>query len=113
MSRRIEQVNSLIQEELGKILLKEFEVPPGMLLTITGVDTSPDRDHAVVKVSIYPNTEAGILFETLQEKQGLIQHLLNRTLIMEHVPTIHFRLDSIEAHAAEMEELIDSVAREQ
>lgn len=111
-SRRIEQVNALIQEELGKILLKEFEVPPGMLLTITSVNTSNDRDHTVVKVSIYPSTNAGILFETLTRRQGYLQHLLNGALIMEHVPTIHFRLDTLEEHAAEVETLIDQAVKE-
>lgn len=112
MSRRIEQVNSLIQEELGRILLKEFEVPPGMMLTITSVDTSSDRDHAVVKVSIYPNNASATLFETLTRKQGYFQHLLNQKLVMEHVPMIHFQLDTLEAHAAAVEELIDQAVKE-
>ncbi len=105
-------MNALIQEELGKILLKEFEVPPGALLTITSVETSSDRDHAVVKVSIYPTDRAAALFETLTRRQSYLQHLLNQTLFMEHVPTIHFRLDTLEEHAAAVEELIDRAVKE-
>ncbi len=110
-SRRIQQVNALIQEELGKILLKEFEVPPGIMLTITSVDTSSDRDHVVVKVSIYPNNASSTLFETLTRKQRYFQHFLNQKLVMEHVPTIHFQLDTLEAHAEEIERLIDEVSK--
>jgi ribosome-binding factor A len=111
-SRRIEQVNSLIQEELGKILLREFDVPAGTLLTITHVKTSEDRDHANVSVSIYPETNARVLFERLAAARGAIQHILDRTLIMEHVPTIIWRLDKEERKAAEVEKLIEGI-REQ
>ena len=39
MSNRIQRVNSLIKDELGKILLREVDFPKDVLVTITGVET--------------------------------------------------------------------------
>ncbi len=108
--RRIAQVSALLEQRLGEILLREFEVPPGILLTITKVQTSSDRDHAEVWVSVYPESQAAETFEQLKKKRGLLQHLLHQELIMEHPPEIHWHLDIGEIKAAEVEALIDSVS---
>ena len=52
MNYRPERVQSLIQEELGKLLLKEIEFPG--IVTITGVDVDKHLDIARVKLSVLP-----------------------------------------------------------
>ena len=51
---RIEKVNSLIQQELGKLILKEIDIFPGILLTITRVECSNNLFQCKVYISVIP-----------------------------------------------------------
>ena len=58
MSRRTEQVNELLREELSGLLAREVRDPRvSGIVSITGVDVSPDLRHAKVWVSVYGSDE--------------------------------------------------------
>ena len=63
MKHRPERASALIIEELGKIILKEVEIPD-TLVTITGVEVTKDLSQATVKISVYPSEKTA---ETLRE----------------------------------------------
>jgi len=42
MTKRIQQVDLLIKEELSKMIVREIEFPPGVLVTVTRVETTPN-----------------------------------------------------------------------
>ena len=48
MTERIPQVNELLHQELGLILLREFDVPENTLVTLTRVDTAPNLQQAKI-----------------------------------------------------------------
>lgn len=111
-SHRIEQVNEVIKEELGKILLEEIEVKPGNLLTITGVATSEDMISAEVFVSVYPREETVGVLRELAGKAGFLQHLLNKQLNMRPVPKIRFVEDERVREADKIENLLEEAKKE-
>ena len=51
--QRHQRVESLIQEELNQIILKEAEFP-GALVTVTAVMVQKDLDYANVMISVIP-----------------------------------------------------------
>ncbi len=107
MSHRLEKINELIKQELGKIILENEEFAPGVLATIMGVKTSQDILHANVSVSCYPTKAGEKVLETLNRHIFGLQQGLNKKLRMHPVPKIRFVLDETEAKAQEIEELLD------
>ncbi|MBI2037045.1 MAG: 30S ribosome-binding factor RbfA [Candidatus Liptonbacteria bacterium] len=96
---RPERVGGLIQEELGKILLRRVE-SRGELLTITSVDVDKKLEHAIVYVSVLVPGDAGDAerraekaVKMLEARQPYLQSLLYRTLNIRPMPTIVFRRD--------------------
>lgn len=102
---RSERVSSLIQSELGKILLKEIELP-GALLTITEVDVSRKLDRAAVKVSVLPSEKAESALAELKKKTGYLQHLLMVRINIKPMPQIAFEIDYGMENAAVVEKLL-------
>ena len=59
MSFRIDQVNALIQRDLGMIMSKELELPEGAFVTVTKAETSRNLKKSNIFVTILPEKERG------------------------------------------------------
>lgn len=112
MSKRIEQVNELIRQEVGKILLKEVPIPKDCLVTITRVKTSPDLRNSSIMLSVFPPESKDDVMDILKRNAGKVQSVLHSALYMRPLPRIRFRIDKIEERAERIESLIDSVEEE-
>ena len=109
MPKRIERVESLIQEELGKIIIKELEFPVGSLVTITRVSCSVDLANANVFVAVLPEEKVKRVLEILGKMVYVLQQFLNKRLRMRPIPKIRFVEDKQAAHAAKIEGLIEKI----
>ena len=90
MGKRIEQVNQLIKEELSQIILREVELPSGILLTLTQVETSVDLRQAKVFISVIPENKREKVLEEVKRNIYDLQQKLNKRLNMRPVPKIRF-----------------------
>jgi ribosome-binding factor A len=111
MSNRIEKVNSLIQEELSQIILKEVDFPKDVLVTITRVETIVNLSDARVYVSVMPENQRDQVFEILDRRIYDIQQCLNRRLNMRPIPKIEFRKEEKTQQAARVEELLEELKK--
>jgi len=93
MSKRINQVNDLIRQELGQIVFREGDFISKPLITITRVDTSIDCRYSKVFITILPENETKTVIEGLNKKIYSIQKALDKRLYMRPVPKIRFLLD--------------------
>lgn len=109
MTRRIEKINELIKRELGSIISREFEVEPGILVTITEAKTSSDLTSAAIGVTVWPEAKRQEVFHKLDRAAGFFQSLLNKKLRMKPIPKISFWLDNRVAEAGKVEELLEKV----
>ena len=109
MPRRLEQVNAFLQERIGNFLLSQFETPPGVLVTITHVSTSPDLHSAKIYVSILPENDRGSTLECLRKIVPELRRSLYHDLKTHTVPQLNFIVDDTEARAAQIEHLIDTL----
>ena len=107
MSNRIERLDELIRQVLGRIILEEEDFGPGVLVTIMKVQTSDDVLHSNVFLSVYPTEKGEGVLERLNRHIFNLQQLLNKKLEMRPVPKIRFVLDKTEAEAQELEELME------
>lgn len=113
ITQRVKKVNSLLEYEISKILLKDFAFSPDVLVTLTHVETTSNLIEAKVYISVYPEIKSAGILNALQKSTYAIQHRINRTLRMRPVPKIIFVADKSEAHAGRIEELLESLKKEE
>ncbi|MEW6407284.1 MAG: 30S ribosome-binding factor RbfA [Patescibacteria group bacterium] len=109
MSYRIEKLNSLIKEELAKIIEREIEFSRDVLVTVTKVETSIDTTHARAWISVLPENKSSEVLKKLQRTIGVMQGLLNKKLIMRYVPKISFKIDKTAAKIDKFEKIAKEI----
>lgn len=88
------RVADLIQEELGKIILREMEFPVSTLVTITEVEVLKDLSQAKIKLGVIPTNEAPKVLEILSSYRPLLQNLLLKKINIKPMPKIVFELEN-------------------
>ena len=106
MSERIQKINKLIKRHLGEIFLKELSLKPGLFLTVSKVDTTPDLRYTQVFISVFPYKEADYAIKTLIKELYSIQGSLNKKLKMRPLPKLEFKLDPTEEEADKIEKIL-------
>ena len=106
MNNRIERVNSLLEKEISKILLKDFAFSPEILVTLTHVDTTANLIDAKAYISIFPDEKADAIIHALDKSVYDVQYKINRTLRMRPIPKIKFVKDKELSRAGRIEELL-------
>ncbi|NOL49796.1 30S ribosome-binding factor RbfA [Pelistega europaea] len=98
-----------IQKDLAQLIQRELGTRAG-LITLTGVELSPDYAHAKVFFTVL-GAEPAEAQAALNEKAGYLHSLLFKLLHIHTVPTLHFHHDDQLAHGIEMSRLIDRANR--
>ena len=98
------RVADQIQRDLAE-LVRELKDPRVGLLTINGVDVSPDYAHAKVRFSLLVG-DPQECEAALNEAAGWLRNGLFKRLAIHTVPTLHFQFDRTTEHAAELNALI-------
>ncbi len=111
MSRRIDQVNELIQREVAEFFRRDIEFPRDLFVTVTRVETHPDLRQAKIFVSVLPFVKHAQALQMLTRARGSVQSMLNGKLFMHHVPQIQFLLDPTEEKATAVESILDDLHR--
>ncbi|MBI4215163.1 MAG: 30S ribosome-binding factor RbfA [Parcubacteria group bacterium] len=107
MSRRVDQVNSLLLQELGALILREIEMPSDIFVTIMAVRTSPDLKESKVFVSVLPYHKKMEALNLLKRKGRMLHGLLRKKLRIKFIPNLFFEIDSTEEEASKIEELLE------
>lgn len=105
MKHRVERVQKLIRNELGKIMIRETEFG-GALVTITEVETDKSLENARVKVSVWPSSRAEVVLKILRKETGRFHHLLFKKINLKPMPLIRFEIDRGLEHAAAVEKVL-------
>lgn len=106
MFQRSERVSSLIHSELSKIILKEIEFSPGVLITVTSVEIDKKMDRAMVGITVLPGDIAEKVLGVLEIRAGYLQHLLLKKVNIKPMPRLMFCLDKGFENAAKIEKLL-------
>ncbi len=113
MSIRILRVNSLIRDELSRIMLRELSLESGVLVTITEVISSPDLRECKVFLSILPEEKKEQTLLMVQRKIYYLQQKLNARLRMRPIPKIEFVYDKKAEQAARVEAILDRLKKKE
>ena len=98
-SARTHRVGELIKEELSEMIKRQLKDPRIGLVTITGVEVSPDLRHADVYIDVLGNKkQRETTLEGLRRSSGYLRKELSKKLRLKHFPELKFEFDpSIEA----------------
>jgi ribosome-binding factor A len=108
MRRVNESVRAVVADAVG-----ELKDPRIGLVTVTGVNVTPDLREATVYVSVLGGarrrreTLAG-----LESAHGILQARINQELHLRRTPTLAFSYDDSVERGVEMSKLIDELAAE-
>jgi ribosome-binding factor A len=112
MTERMRRVNHLVREVLADAI-PELKDPRIGLVTITGVETSPDLRHARVFVSVLGGErKRERSLQGLGAAHGVLQARLSRELRMKRTPQLAFEYDPTVERGVRMTQLIDELAPE-
>ena len=93
MKHRIERVCEVLKRELGRIILREltFSTP---LVTVSGVEITPDLKQAHVFVSALGNdAQRQSVLTVLEQNRGMLQAQVSKRVVLKHTPHLNFKLD--------------------
>jgi len=94
MSIRTERVASLIREEIGALLVREYRDPSMGFTTVTEVTMTPDLKIAKVYLSILGSAEVRErTMERFKEEKSHIRGLVGSHLRLKFTPSLQFYLD--------------------
>ncbi len=109
MNQRIERVNELLKQDLGRYIREEIDLPADCLVTVTDVQTAPDLKTAKVLVSIWPEKFRGTVLELLKKNSRRLHELLKEELTTKFVPNLNFLIDEQEIFATKVERILDEI----
>jgi ribosome-binding factor A len=110
MSERMRRVNESVRQVLAEAV-PELKDPRIGLVTITGVETSPDLRHARVFVSVLgTDRKRERTLRGLEAAHGPLQARLARELRMKRTPQLTFEYDPSVERGVRMTKLIDELA---
>ncbi|HTQ79948.1 MAG TPA: 30S ribosome-binding factor RbfA [Thermoanaerobaculia bacterium] len=110
MSRRTDRMADLLRAELSDLLLKSVHDPRIKLVSVIGIDVSPDLRRAVVKVSaLGEEAERLATVAALRHAKGFLRSELAHRLRTRVTPELVFELDRGAEHSQKISDLLESL----
>jgi ribosome-binding factor A len=114
MTRRTEQVNELLREELSDLIGRELHDPRlGGIITVTRVDVSPDLRRASAYVSVLgSDDERASTMMALEHARPFVRRELGKRVHLRTIPDVQFVSDRSMEEAQVMTDLMRKTAEE-
>ncbi|MGC9560554.1 MAG: 30S ribosome-binding factor RbfA [Brachymonas sp.] len=104
-TQRSYKVSDQIQRDLSELIARELKDPRVGMITLQGVEVTPDYAHAKVYFSVLTGDPVQTQ-EALNHAAGHLRNGLFKRLHIHTVPTLHFVYDRTQERAADMNALI-------
>src|ERR1051326_2176705 len=112
MSERMRRVNESVRAVVAEAV-GELKDPRIGMVTVTGVDVTPDLREATVYVSVLGNEQKRrATLAGLASAPGVLQAKINRELALRRTPQLTFAYDETVERGVRMTRLIDELAAE-
>jgi ribosome-binding factor A len=110
-SGRSQKLGDLIQRELSDLLQRELRDPRVGMITITGVDVSPDFSHAKVLFTIFEKEKLDDTLHGLRRSAGFLRSQLARRIKLYTTPELRFEYDESVERGDRLSRLIDAALK--
>ncbi len=107
-STRLKKVERLVQKELSLYFQPLSTHYLGRLISVTGVNISPDLSMAKVYLSIFPSDTDSAVFKMIEEETGKIKYHVGNKLRnqLRKIPNLQFLVDDSLDSSARIDELL-------
>jgi ribosome-binding factor A len=114
-SGRSVRVAEQVHHELAELVRAEVKDPRVGMVTLTGVELTPDYAYATVYFTVLPDDPATVASTQagLERAAGFLRGQLGRRVRIHTTPELRFVHDQSTAHGMEMSKLIDEAVRRQ
>lgn len=111
---RLRRVADQIQRELSELLRTEVKDPRVGMVTLTGVEVSPDFAHAKVYYTLLatPDHDRDETLHGLQRAAGFLRSQLGPRLRIHNTPELHFQYDASVEEGVRLSNLIDEAVKQ-
>ena len=110
---RVEKVQELIKQEVGKMLLTDLKDPRIGFVTVTHVEVTGDLREAKIYVSIMgDDKQVEESWKGLQSSLGFIRREIGQRIRLRFTPTIEFALDTSLDYSEHIQKLLLQIERE-
>ncbi len=93
MTNRKARVTELITRELSSILARDHAFPD-VLVTVTGVDLTPDFKNAHIFIGVIgPAAKQQDVVDKLNTQRGLLSSRIAKRVVLKNTPHLFFKLD--------------------
>jgi ribosome-binding factor A len=107
-SGRPHKLGDLIQRELCELVQRELRDPRVGMITITGVDVSPDLSHAKVFYTTLDPAHVPDAAQGLKRAAGFLRSQLAKRIKLYTTPELRFEYDESVERGDRLSRLIDS-----
>lgn len=95
MTRRSERVSATLTRAVQEVVARGFADPRIRgLITVTGVDVSPDMADARVMVSVFPASDEPLTMHGLRAAAAHLRHEVSEIVDLRVMPKLHFVTDT-------------------
>ncbi len=109
MKHRLVRVAEILKRELSAAIIRELP-PGGGLITVTGVDVSPDLRNATVHVGVLGTAaQRKAALETLEHHRGLLQAECAKRVVLKFTPQLKFSLDESLERGVRVLDILDQL----
>jgi ribosome-binding factor A len=107
------RVAEQIHHELAELIRSEVKDPGIGMVTVTGVELTPDYAHATVHFTVLPDDEQALAatLAGLNRAAGFLRAQIGRRVRVHTTPELHFRYDRSTQHGIALSKLIDEANR--
>jgi ribosome-binding factor A len=111
--RRQRRAAELIHQEISRLIQFESKDPRLSLVTITGVDTTPDLREARIYYTVFgEKAEAREALAGLMSASAYFRRQLAQVLSLRYTPELTFKRDTSLEQAARIDDLLDHIKEE-
>jgi ribosome-binding factor A len=93
MQHRTERISEALREELTEMIGYELSDPRVASATVTSLDISPDKRHALVRIRVDQGADAQQALAALDHAAPYLRREVARRLELFRVPELHFEAD--------------------
>lgn len=112
MSIKIDRIASMLEREIGYILMMEVKDADIKFVTVTGVKLASDLSYAKVYVTVLDDEKKDSTMKALKDASGFIRHELCDRVDIRHIPELEFIYDESIEYGKKIEDIIEEIHEE-
>ncbi len=111
MQHRTQRISEALREELTELIGYELSDPRVSSATVTGLEVSPDKRHALVLIAVGDHSDAEKCIAALEHAAPFLRREVARRLALFRVPELHFEADIATELGGRMENLLRRIKK--